>query len=96
VDGDVPNSGLRFGGIPLVVSPFVMKGEVWLLDAGVKTKVMCHEGPQSGEEVEVWLRKAIAIRIITGLIAESMSDALDGKITLLDLPKEFPVRGDAE
>ena len=46
------------------VSDLVPEGEILLINPGVKAEIMCHEGPQAGETVETWLRKASAIRII--------------------------------
>jgi hypothetical protein len=53
----------HFGGIPIHVSPYVPEGEVWLFQPGEKVTVLCHEGPQAGEEIEVWLKKATMMRV---------------------------------
>ena len=50
-------------GIPVHVNPYCPKGEVWLFQPGIKSEIMCHEGPQAGETVEVWLKKATMIRV---------------------------------
>jgi hypothetical protein len=53
----------HFEGIPIHVSPYVPEGEVWLFQPGEKATVLCHEGPQAGEEIEVWLKKATMMRV---------------------------------
>lgn len=53
-----------FMGIPIVVNQHMPADEIWLLERGVKSEVHVHEGPQAGQEVEVWLRAFKVGRII--------------------------------
>lgn len=80
----------QFGGIPVHVNPYMPEGELWLIDLGVRTKIMCHEGPQAGQTVETWLREAKLVRRYTGIVAETMADALEGKMQIPKPPREFP------
>ncbi len=55
---------LSFAGLPVVVSKFVPPNELWLLVEGKKETVHAHEGPQAGEMVETWIKRAEVYRII--------------------------------
>lgn len=79
----------QIDGIPVHVSPYCPKGEVWLIDLGVRTKIMCHEGPQAGQAVETWLREPKVLVRYTGIVAETMADALEGKLRMPKLPDQF-------
>lgn len=48
---------LEFGGIPVVVTPYVPKDELWLIQTGERKTIHVQEGPQAGEDIEVWLRR---------------------------------------
>jgi hypothetical protein len=51
-------------GIPVVINPMIPKDEIWMVTEGKKSTIIAHEGPHTGEEVEVWLRRPNVHRII--------------------------------
>lgn len=77
------------GCIPVHVSPYCPEGELWLIDLGVRAKIMCHEGPQAGQTVETWLREPKVLRRYTGSLAEAIADGLEGKLRMPKLPAQF-------
>jgi len=55
---------LSFGGIPVVVNPYMAPNEVWLVKEGKRSTIHIHEGPQAGQTVEEWLTKPEIYRIV--------------------------------
>lgn len=58
------DSKFNFAGIPVVVSPYMPKNEVWLVQEGEKRTVYCHEGPQAGQDIEEWIREPRVYKIV--------------------------------
>lgn len=58
------DKSMEFFGIPIIIDPHIPEGELWMVQEGQKSTVHVHEGPQAGEDVEVWLRKPQVFRIV--------------------------------
>jgi len=59
-----PNLNTSFAGIPIYVDPYIPKDEAWFVELGKSTTVHVHEGPQSGQDIEVWLIQPRIYRIV--------------------------------
>lgn len=59
-----PAPGPEFAEIPFLVSDNVPENEVWLISEGELVTVHVHEGPQAGQDVEVWLRKPQIVKLV--------------------------------
>ena len=53
-----------FEGIPVTISAFVPKGEVWCVNPGISARIVAHEGPHAGQTVEEWLQPPTVVKIL--------------------------------
>lgn len=69
---------MDFFGIPVVIDPFMLEDQIWLVTEGRSTRIHVHEGPQAGETVTAWLSKPRVVKIV------NLGDWRP------QLPREFP------